>query len=340
MIFLTWQPLAVVLALATWQATHGTAAPADPTPPHFPPTSEWCYLSNCAQPPSELISHAVELDRQMFGGDAAPPVCGDRICNIQRGETCLSCPSDCGGPCRSTQPLVQCVTPGQMGLTFDDGSSPFTTELVRTLNRLEVPASFFVLGVNLQRDPALANATRFAYESGHLIGSHTYTHRSMGDSGIVQFSVRPPPRAPMPFSHLRTELLFTDLSVYSVIGRRPRIVRPPYLEFNAASMAFLETAGYSVVNINLDTFDWRFNQTAEATPQRVLAELQTQWETAKSQPSWIHLQHDTLGYSTAAIREIVSFLRARDVRFVTMDKCLGVDAYRGASPFLFLLLHV
>src|SRR2546423_1909007 len=41
----------------------------------------------------------------------------------------------------------------EVALTFDDGPSPFTGQIVRRLRRMRVPGTFFTVGLQLQRFP-------------------------------------------------------------------------------------------------------------------------------------------------------------------------------------------
>src|SRR5947207_1018165 len=60
-----------------------------------------------------------------------------------------------------------------IALTFDDGPSEGTNQLLEILNRYQAPATFFVCGMNVRRLPGVAHATAAA---GHEIGNHSYSH--------------------------------------------------------------------------------------------------------------------------------------------------------------------
>ena len=60
-----------------------------------------------------------------------------------------------------------------IALTFDDGPSESTPRLLDVLEKHKVPATFFQVGVNVERLPEIAGAVRAA---GHEIGNHSYTH--------------------------------------------------------------------------------------------------------------------------------------------------------------------
>lgn len=67
-----------------------------------------------------------------------------------------------------------CAKSPAIALTFDDGPHPeYTPQLLKVLERHGVTASFFWLGVNVDRAPQVA---RQVFEQGHWLGLHGYRH--------------------------------------------------------------------------------------------------------------------------------------------------------------------
>ena len=60
-----------------------------------------------------------------------------------------------------------------IALTFDDGPSEGTPQILEILARYQVPATFFQCGANVERLPGVARAVR---QAGHAIGNHSHTH--------------------------------------------------------------------------------------------------------------------------------------------------------------------
>jgi peptidoglycan/xylan/chitin deacetylase (PgdA/CDA1 family) len=60
-----------------------------------------------------------------------------------------------------------------LALTFDDGPSESTPQLLDLLAGHQVPATFFQCGANVERLPGIALAVR---QAGHEIGNHSHTH--------------------------------------------------------------------------------------------------------------------------------------------------------------------
>lgn len=59
-------------------------------------------------------------------------------------------------------------------LTFDDGPSIYTNEILDILKQYDVKATFFVLGKESEADQ---EALRRIVEEGHSLGMHSYTHQ-------------------------------------------------------------------------------------------------------------------------------------------------------------------
>jgi peptidoglycan-N-acetylglucosamine deacetylase len=72
-----------------------------------------------------------------------------------------------------------------VALTFDDGPSEGTPELLEILNRYGTPATFFQCGANVRRLPEVARAVA---ASGHEVGNHSDTHPALyfRSAGAIQ----------------------------------------------------------------------------------------------------------------------------------------------------------
>lgn len=97
-----------------------------------------------------------------------------------------------------------------IALTFDDGPSEATPEIVTILNRYRISATFFVCGANVRRLPATAIDV---VSAGHEIGNHTDTH---------------------PYLCFRSADLITrefaqaQLTIKDVLGLTPSLMRAPF----------------------------------------------------------------------------------------------------------------
>ncbi|KAJ3396457.1 chitin deacetylase, partial [Chytridiales sp. JEL 0842] len=126
----------------------------------------------------------------------------------------INAPPSEGGPTfdldESTQ-TFKCPT-GTWSITFDDGPTPLTPQFVDVLKKNNATATFYVLGANIVNNPQWAANLKAAYDAGHQIGLHSFTHRAMSNLTNDQFV---------------SEFVWNALAVKQVIGKIPRYVRPP-----------------------------------------------------------------------------------------------------------------
>lgn len=98
----------------------------------------------------------------------------------------------------------------RVAVTFDDGPSESTPQVLALLQRYGARATFFVCGHNAQRLP---DTLRAISRAGHEIGNHTWSHPRL-DFASPQF--------------MRQEIGRTQDVVSRITGRTPRFFRAPY----------------------------------------------------------------------------------------------------------------
>jgi peptidoglycan-N-acetylglucosamine deacetylase len=188
----------------------------------------------------------------------------------------------------------------ELALTFDDGPGPYTQQLVATLNRLHVHATFFAIG---SQERYFSAGTIAEIKSGDVVGDHTETHPMMA-------TLSP---------HEQYEELFDQMAQIEVIGgKRPRLFRPPYGSFNATTFKELHHLRLLMVLWSVDTSDY--------TLPGVSAIVHTALAGAK--PGAIILMHDGGGnreQTIAALPAIVRGLRKRGLHPVTVPQLLEDD---------------
>jgi len=97
-----------------------------------------------------------------------------------------------------------------VALTFDDGPSEGTPEILEILGRHGVVATFFQCGANVERLPALAREVK---EAGHEIGNHSHSHK------LLCF------RSPR---FMEDDLRRAQETIQAHTGCRPALFRAPY----------------------------------------------------------------------------------------------------------------
>ena len=99
-----------------------------------------------------------------------------------------------------------------IALTFDDGPSESTVQILALLSRFGARATFFQCGANAERLPEAARAVS---EAGHEIGNHTYSHAHLWLRSA-------------PFIESEVSRGQTALSAIHGAAAAPRLFRAPY----------------------------------------------------------------------------------------------------------------
>jgi len=124
-------------------------------------------------------------------------------------------------------------------LTFDDGPSPvWTTRILDELKKVNVKATFFMLGEHVAEYPEIAQRV---VQEGHEIGNHTYDHRVLLYYTLEQ---------------LENEIKDTERIIKESTGRTTRYFRPPKAWLTAQEKKKIEELGYKVILWSLNSKDW------------------------------------------------------------------------------------
>lgn len=146
--------------------------------------------------------------------------------------------------------------PGHVALTFDDGPDPDSTpRFLAALDRLEVRATFFLVGSRLARHPRTAAELVAA---GHEVAVHGWRHRY--------------PWRPAPLRDL-AETRACVATVREVCGTEPRWYRPPYGILTGGLWLAARRAGLRPVLWSAWGRDWEAGATPGTVARRVLAGL-------------------------------------------------------------------
>ena len=122
-------------------------------------------------------------------------------------------------------------------LTFDDGPSKYTEELLDGLAERNAKATFFLVGrkVEQYRDVVL----RMKRE-GHTIGQHTQNHVHLPQVSMQE---------------AREEIRSANEAIMNITGEKPKYIRPPYGEYN--NEVVLDT-DMVFVRWSYSSKDWQF----------------------------------------------------------------------------------
>ncbi|QOV91468.1 polysaccharide deacetylase family protein [Humisphaera borealis] len=202
-----------------------------------------------------------------------------------------------------------------VALTFDDGPTPGPTERVLDiLGTAGIKATFFVIGANCRRAPALLQRI---YAEGHLVGNHTFDHSHYGSWGMQRYWDR--------------QLRQTDEAIASIIGVRPAMFRPPMGIKQFHTMRAARKGGQQVVGWTRKARD------GVATTSAAILDRLAEPTLAGD----ILLLHDGIEPNSPgrdpqptidALPILISRLKDRGLRMQRLDELLQVPGYQAPVP--------
>jgi peptidoglycan/xylan/chitin deacetylase (PgdA/CDA1 family) len=205
----------------------------------------------------------------------------------------LAAVSLCGAA--STARAAESITDDRIvALTFDDGPHPeLTPRLLDMLEQENVHATFFVIGSCAARCPDIV---RHAFEAGHEIGNHTWSHPVLTRVSATQAA---------------EEISRTDVLLRSITGEIPNTLRPPY---GAMNEKVKEVAlPRPLLLWDVDTLDWRRRNTPAVE------------RAATTSDGGIVLMHDIHPTTVEAVPAIIRDFKSRGYRFVTISAYVAWD---------------
>lgn len=179
-----------------------------------------------------------------------------------------------------------------LALTFDDGPSEYTPQLLQDLSHQDAAATFFVIG---QYAATLPETVQAAAAAGHEIGNHTWAH---------------PDLTSVPLEEAAWQVQETTNTVGELTGAATPFVRPPYGEWNEG---VLDATQVPFIMWSLDTNDWQKPE-AEELVKNVVND---------SAPGDIVLMHDVHESTVLVVPQMLGPLKARGFSLVTVSQLLG-----------------
>lgn len=186
----------------------------------------------------------------------------------------------------------------EIALTFDDGPQPSSTpQVLAILRRFGIQATFFCIGRQVAAYPTLVRQEQ-AY--GDLVEDHTWSHPNL---------------ISLPTPLLDQQIQLTAQTISRLSGIPPLFVRPPFGATDARVLARAQRLMLSIVLWNVDPRDWSLPGSGTIAA-RVLSATHN---------GSIILLHDGGGnraQTIAALPAIITALRARGLRFVTIQQLI------------------
>lgn len=188
----------------------------------------------------------------------------------------------------------------QIALSFDDGPAAYTAQILDVLKLEKVEAAFFCVGKNAMAHPEMVK--RWEREN-HLIGNHSYNHSFHFDWQTA--------------TKMKEEIEATNRVIQEIIGKKPRLFRPPYGVTNPNLAKAVKQSQMLSIGWNIRSYD-----TTAKNPQQLLERI-----LSKVEGGDIILLHDSMQITASILKELIVSLRHKGFSFVRLDQLLEIEPY-------------
>lgn len=185
----------------------------------------------------------------------------------------------------------------EVALTFDDGPSMYTSQVLNILQENSVHATFFCVGEWVQYFPEYVQQE---YSAGNVVANHTWDH---------------PDLTTLSSSDVQTQISRTSALIQQTIGVQPTLFRPPYGAINDSVKSQVAQMNLTPVLWSIDTEDWT-RPGSDAIVNAVLSQVGN---------GDVILMHDGGGdrsQTVAALPRIIQGLQQHGLKLVTMPQLI------------------
>lgn len=176
-----------------------------------------------------------------------------------------------------------------VALTFDDGPSIYTKEILKTLKKYNARATFFIVG---ERVSSYKDTIKQASKQGCEIGSHSYSHANLGTASL---------------STIDSELSKTEEKIKDILGYYTPVMRPPYGSVGTKLREYIEKP---MILWSIDTLDWK-TRNAKSTETKIMSSVKD---------GDIVLMHDLYSQSKDAAIKVIPKLIKKGYQIVTVSE--------------------
>lgn len=184
-----------------------------------------------------------------------------------------------------------------VALTFDDGPSRYTKDIIDTLKSNNVNATFFVLGNKIEIYKDIISES---IKNGNEIGNHSYNHKWLSKLST---------------NELLDQINKTQNILKEAVNYTPTCFRPTY---GSVNNRIRKSINLSITLWTIDTKDWKINS-VDRIVERAIKDIED---------GDIILMHDIFQRSSEALKKIIPKLKEQGYQFVTISELEEVKFLR------------
>ncbi len=191
-------------------------------------------------------------------------------------------------------------TEKKIALTFDDGPSIYTLEVLNLLKKYNAKATFFCIGKNIEQHPEILQKV---IDEGHLLGNHSYSHSKFFDFYNAK--------------KITEELRKTDELLEKFTSKKINFFRPPYGVTTPSIRRALKVTQHKTIGWNIRSLDG-----GTTNVELILSRIKK-----RVSPGGIVLLHDTGTHSVFVLEQFLQFLQQNNYQVVSIEELLNFKAY-------------
>ncbi len=204
------------------------------------------------------------------------------------------------------KPVIRVEEKKTAYLTFDDGPSSITGDILNILDEYDVKATFFILGCTMTEDGA--DFLKTMVDQGHTIGIHTYSHNRKKIYASVESFL---------------DDFYQDYKlIYEVTGRKVNIFRFPWGSCNSYNKPIMKEIITEMERRGFTYYDW--NVSAEDSigkPTKQKIEKNIMKDLVRFNDPIILLHDASVNKITAkTLPDIIELILDNGYGFSTLDK--------------------
>lgn len=184
-----------------------------------------------------------------------------------------------------------------VALTFDDGPTKYTNQILDILKKEEAVATFFIVGnkTEIYRDTLIKSI-----QYGNEIGNHSFNHKWL--TRVTN-------------NELKEQIDKTQKIIRENIDYTPTLFRPTYGSINTSMKKNIDL---DIVLWDVDTMDWKYKNINTIVNRA----------TSNIKDMDIILMHDTKIRTVEALKKIIPILKKKGFTFVTVSDLKKIKSLR------------
>ena len=187
-----------------------------------------------------------------------------------------------------------------VSISFDAAwGNEYTQSLLDTLKKNDVKATFFLVGMWVDKYPESVKAI---FDAGHDVGNHSDTHPHLPRKNIGE---------------IRNQIENCNNKIEKITGKRPTLFRFPYGDYDNKSIEEIKNLNMFSVQWDIDSLDWKDKKCNEMC-KRIIPKLA---------PGSIILMHNGAKYTAESLDTIINEIKSKGFKIIPISEIIYHENY-------------